>query len=173
MGYFSQKGISKDDYISLIEEHKEAMYRIAYGYLGNESLALEAIDEAVYLGYAGRKSVRQPEFAKTWLTKILMNECCRMLKKRSSVSFYEILPDVEDETPETISLPTKIAIQSLTEELRQVIILRYFADMTIKETADFLDIPEGTVSTRAKKALSVLRIELMDKEGGNLYEKKS
>lgn len=173
MGYFSQKGIDKEEYIRLIEEHREAMYRIAYGYLGNEALALEAIDEAVYLGYAGRKSVRQPEYAKTWLTKILMNECCRMLKKRSSLTFYETPPNIEDETSETISLPTKIAIQSLSEELRQVIILRYFADMTIKETAAFLDVPEGTVSTRARKALTVLRIELMDEEGGNLNEEKS
>lgn len=173
MSYFSQKGIDKDDYLKLIEDHREAMYRIAYGYLGNESLALEAIDEAVYLGYANRKKVRQPEYAKTWLTRILMNECYRMLKKSRTLTFYESVPNVEDETSETISLPTKIAIQSLTEELRQVIILRYFADMTIKETAAFLDIPEGTVSTRARKALSVLRIELMDEEGGNLNEKES
>jgi RNA polymerase sigma-70 factor (ECF subfamily) len=96
-----------------------------------------------------------------------------MLKKRSSLTFYETPPNIEDETSETISLPTKIAIQSLSEELRQVIILRYFADMTIKETAAFLDVPEGTVSTRARKALTVLRIELMDEEGGNLNEEKS
>lgn len=173
MGYFNRKGIEKDAYIRLIEQYRETMYRIAYGYLGNEAEALEAIDEAIYLGYAKRKTVKEPDFAKTWLTRILINECYRMLRKRGHLSFYEIPPDVVDEREKPISLSTKLALQSLPEDLRQVIILRYFADMTIRETAEFLGIPDGTVSSRARKALSILRIELMDEEGEEIYEKKS
>ena len=173
MGYFNRKGIDKDAYIQLIEEYRETMYRIAYGYLGNETEALESIDEAIYLGYAKRKTVKEPEFAKTWLTRILINECYRILKKSKHLSFYEFPPDLADEREEPISLNTKLALQSLSEDLRQVIILRYFADMTIKETAEFLSMPEGTVSSKARKALSILRIELMDEEGEKIYEKES
>ncbi len=173
MGYFNRKGIDKEAYIRLTEEYREIMYRIAYGYLGNESEALDAVDEAIYLGYAKRKTVKEPDFAKTWLTRILINECYKMLKKSKHLSFYEIPPEIIDEREEPISLNTKLALQSLPEDLRQVIILRYFADMTISETAAFLTIPEGTVSSRARKALSILRIELMDERGENIYEEKS
>ena len=43
-----------------------------------------------------------------------------------------------------------------------MIALRYFTGLTLEETAQTLDIPRGTVSTRQKKALSLLRLELAD-----------
>ena len=56
----------------------------------------------------------------------------------------------------------KEALRRLPKDLRDVIILRYFTGLTLEETAQTLDIPWGTVSTRQKKALSLLRLELTD-----------
>ena len=54
-------------------------------------------------------------------------------------------------------------------DLKQVIILRYFSDETIADTAKILKIPEGTVSSRTRKALTLLKGELVIKEGGTSY----
>jgi len=60
------------------------------------------------------------------------------------------------------SIHIKLVINSLPEDLRKVIILRYFGGFTISETAEILGIPDGTVSTRTRKALEVLRVEISD-----------
>ena len=56
--------------------------------------------------------------------------------------------------------PIREAIRRLPEELRTVVILRYFAGYTLEETAQSLDLPRGTVSTRQRRALQLLRLEL-------------
>ena len=70
------------------------------------------------------------------------------------------LPDTAQEQFD--ALPLKEAIRRLPKELREVIILRYFTGLTLEETAKALDIPRGTVSSRQKKALGFLRLDLTD-----------
>ena len=60
--------------------------------------------------------------------------------------------------------PLREAVSRLPEELRQVVILRFFADRTLAETAECLKLPVGTVSTRQRKALQLLRLELGEEE---------
>ncbi|NMA67853.1 MAG: sigma-70 family RNA polymerase sigma factor [Desulfitobacterium sp.] len=168
MGIFNKvgkKGCDQNSYLAFIAEYKKSMYRIAYGYLGNPSKALDAVDQAIYLGYLHLQDLREPRYLKTWLTLILINECYRILKETKREIPMEELPEGKIEnldSSEYSSLPIKLAVQALPEELRKVIVLRYFGGYTIAETADLLDIPEGTVSTRSRKALQLLRVELED-----------
>ena len=67
-------------------------------------------------------------------------------------------PDVYD------ALPLKEAVRRLPEALRQVVILRFFAGYTQAETAAVLELPQGTVATRQRRALELLRLEL-EEEG--------
>ena len=62
------------------------------------------------------------------------------------------------------TLPLKEAVAALPEELRSVIILRYFTGLTLEETAAALEIPRGTVSTRQKRALELLRLDLTEEK---------
>lgn len=171
MGIFTAKKLDPDTYVRLTEEYREVLYRMAYGYLGSESMALDAVDEAIYLGYKNRDAIKDPGFTKTYLTRILINECLRILRKDKRVLYTDTLPErgIEDNV---ISLPTKAAIASLNEVQQQVIILRYFAGFTIKEAGEILSLPEGTVSSHTRKALELLRIELSDEKGEHTYEKK-
>lgn len=161
MSLFSTNKIDRNTYVSFITEYKTTMYRIAYCYLGNEAHALDAVDEAVYLGYKHRKKLRESKCLKTWLTRILINECYRLLRQNKREEIVENLPESTYSSNE-LSLPVKLAVQSLPEDIRKVIVLRYFGGYTIAETANILNIPEGTVSTRSKKGLSLLRIELSE-----------
>jgi RNA polymerase sigma factor (sigma-70 family) len=76
----------------------------------------------------------------------------------------EMNPPIDDD-----SIPIKFAVQSLPEDLRKIIVLRYFGGYTIAETAVILEIPEGTVATRTRKAMGILRVELDDEEGGETH----
>lgn len=138
---------------------KQRLYRTAYLYLGREADALEAVDEAVYQALRALKQLKQPEFFETWLTRILINTCHRELRRRKRVLPMEQMPETADADAYD-HLPLKEAIQTLPEELRAVIILRFFTGYTQAETAAALNIPQGTVATRQRRALQLLRLEL-------------
>ena len=79
-----------DEFTGRVEAVKARLYRAAYLYLGSEADALEAVDEAVYQALRGLKKLRQPELFETWITRILINECHRELRRRK-----RILPPAE------------------------------------------------------------------------------
>lgn len=139
---------------------KARLYRTALLYLGSESAALDAVDEAVYKGLRACKKLRQPEFFATWLTRILINVCNSELRRRRREIAVDALPETAAE--EFDVLPLKEAVRRLPEELRAVVILRYFSGLTLAETARALNIPAGTVSTRQRRALSLLKLELTE-----------
>ena len=62
------------------------------------------------------------------------------------------------------ALPLKEALSRLPDELREVVILRFFAGLTLAQTAESLQIPPGTAATRQRRALQILRLELSEEE---------
>lgn len=163
-----EKGFSKEAFITLVEKERERLYRVAYGYLKNESLALEALDEAIYIFYKERKKLREPTYALTYVTRILINECLRIIRQQKKL-VYEVPEHFQEGVEDAVvSISTKVALDMLPEHLRQVIVLRYFAELTIKETASILDAPEGTIASWTKQALKLLKLELSDEKGARI-----
>ena len=153
--------MDREEFARRTEAIRARLYRTAYLYLGSEADALEAVDEAVYQALRALKKLREPAFFETWLTRIVLNECRRELRRRSRLAPEEALPDSADPV-DYDALPLKEAIRRLPEELRTVIILRFFAGYTQAETAAALDIPQGTAATRQRRALELLRLELRE-----------
>ena len=151
--------MTEQEYADRAHGMKEKLYRTAYLFLNSRSAAVDAVDEAVYKGFLGYKKVRQPEFFDTWLTRILINVCTSELRRRKRELCVDELPETAQEQFD--ALPLKEAVRRLPQDLREVVILRYFTGLTL-ETARTLGIPRGTVSTRQKKALTLLRLELVD-----------
>lgn len=151
------------EFIERAEGVKKRLYRTALLYLGSETMALDAVDEAIYKGFCSYKKLRQDEFFETWMTRILINVCNTELRRRKRETTMEELPETAVE--EFDALPLKEAIARLPKDLRAVIILRYFTGLTLEQTAETLNIPQGTVSTRQRKALQLLKLELTEREG--------
>ena len=154
--------MTEQEFITRSEVIKSRLYRTALMYLGSEHDALDAVDEAIYRGFRGYKKLREETFFETWLTRILINLCKDELKRRHREVAVEQLPEVSQEYLDT--LPLKQAVAALPEELRSVIILRYFTGLTLEETAAALEIPRGTVSSRQKRALELLRLDLTEEK---------
>lgn len=154
--------MTQQDYAVRADALKEKLYGMAFLYLGSQSLAVDAVDEAVYLGLRACHRLREETFFNTWLTRILINACnAELRRRRREVSMAE-LPETAQEAFD--ALPLREAVGRLPRELKDVIILRYFTGLTLAETARTLDIPQGTVVTRQRKALRLLRLELTEGE---------
>ena len=153
------------EYLERAEEARGKLYRAALLTLGSESAAVDAVDEAVYKGYLSYQKLRQPQYLETWLVRILINICRDELRRRKRELAVEELPETAQEAYD--SLPLKEAVRRLPAQLRDVIVLRYFTGLTLEETAAALELPRGTVSTRQRRALALLKLELTAEEGAS------
>jgi RNA polymerase sigma factor (sigma-70 family) len=160
--------LNENEFAEKVQKMKAKLYRTAYLYLVSEQEALDYVDETVYKGLVSLKSLRQPEYFETWLMRILINECVTGLRHRKFSADICELP--ETAVKEYDRLPLRDAVSRLPKELKDPVILRYFSELTTAETAQTLNIPQGTLATRLRRALKLLRLELSDEEVS--YEQK-
>lgn len=154
--------MTEQEYAWAAEALKTRLYRTALLYLGGEAQAVDAVDEAIYRGLRGFKKLREAAFFNTWLTRILINVCNAELRRRKRETAMAELPETAAEAFD--ALPLREAVERLPGELRAVVALRYFTGLTLAETAKVLELPQGTVSTRQRRALSLLKLELGGEE---------
>lgn len=151
------------EFTERFERIKPRLYRTAELYLHSRDMALDAVGETAYRALKAVKKLRRPEFFETWVTRILMNECKKELRRRRREIPLEELPETAG-PEEYDSLPLRDAVGRLPQELREVVVLRYFSGLTLRAAAEALGIPPGTVSTRQRKALSLLRLTLSEED---------
>ena len=148
----------KEEFAKKIENVRSKLYKTAMLYLGNETMAMDVLDETIYKAFCGYRRLREEQYFDTWITRILINECHNEQRRQKRYQDLEEIPETAEETYD--SLPLKEAVKCLPEELKSIIILRYFAGFSLVETAEMLNIPQGTAATRQRKALKLLKLEL-------------
>lgn len=136
------------------------LYRIGYGMLQNQQDAMDAAQEAVLRAWEKLGSLRETRYFETWLTRILINVCRTMLAgRRSAVPLENVAEPV---APEGANPALHDALMALNGELRLPVMLHYMEGYRVREIAQLLDIPEGTVKSRMKRA----KLELKRQLGG-------
>lgn len=155
----AQKG-DETAFFQIISEQKKQLYRVAYSYLKNEQDALEAIQEVTFRAYKNIKKVKEPKFFATWITRIMINYCVDELKRKKRL----LLQEYEDNNSIIENHDNRIRVQEALQQLepkyQEIIILKYYQDLTIEQIAENLGRPTGTVKTWLNKALTFLRGEL-------------
>ena len=152
-----------DAFLALMLTHKEALYLTALAYLKNKEDALEAVQEVTFRAYEKIHSLKKPEYAKTWLVRIMMNYCRDALHKQKRLLLNENLVMQQGFSEDYTYLEVEEALVRLTDEQRELIHLKYLQDIKIKEIAEMTATPESTVKTRLYKALKVLRSFIEEK----------
>ena len=138
------------------------LYRVSCGLLKNPQDRLDAAQEAVIRAWERMETLRKPEYFETWLTRILINVCYDMLRARKNVVPLDAL--AEQPAPEGADRELRAAIQKLERELRIVVVLHYMEGYKLREIADILELPLGTVKTRIMRAKKELREQLEEGE---------
>lgn len=157
---------SKPDIDRLIAEYSKSLTRLCYLILKDVHLAEEAAWDALYKAYKGYHQFRGNSSEKTWITQIAINVCRSYMRKSSykeitcndyiSLSYAsESEAIAEFRTEESLALLN--AVFNLPIKYRQVILLRYYQEMSVSEISKVLNEKENTISVRIKRAHSMLK----------------
>ena len=150
---------NEECFVSLCNLLKTKLFRTAKGILGEESLALDAVSETIFRAFKGIKRLREPKYAQTWFTRILINVSKDFYRRQKHELTMEKIPEgVYQENHNEMEF--NLMIESLQGDLREIISLKYFSGYTLTEIAEILEIPEGTVKSRLNRALNLLRLEV-------------
>lgn len=129
-------------YQEIIEEMKVYMYAVAIKFLKDDFDVADAISNTIIISYEKLKKVRKLEFFKTWITRILINECKKILisqNKTVPVDDYE-----ETLESETLDIEQSIDIKNYLDQIppqqKSVILLYYYEEMLVEEIANLLEI---------------------------------
>lgn len=144
-------------------KYKENYYRLAYSYVKNADDALDIVQESIYKAISSASSLKNPDYIKTWLYRIVVNTSLDFLRKqKKNIAFdEEILESHDFETVDTYGdFDLQKALDNLPEKYRTVVILRYFEDLKIDEIAEILNENFNTIKTRLYKSLEKLGIKL-------------
>lgn len=152
-----QKAISgdKEAFIQLCRRIEPEMYGMAQSILGRDEDSADAMQEATIKAYRSIHGLRQPEFFKTWMLRILINECHKIVRKRTNlVDVGDTVAEFECHSAgvEYEKIELREAVERLDTPLQTVISLHYFQDMPIRQIADLLNISETAVKSRLYRA---------------------
>lgn len=154
-------------FIGRVLDQKKILYSIAYSYLRSETEALEMVQEATYRAWMKRGSLKDEQRFAPWLTRILINCCKDELKRRK---WLRVTATVQEggglqEMTSDRKLDMERALEAVKPKYRQVLVLKYYRDMTLADIAEVLGKPEGTVKTWLNKGLKQLRDKLRIRGG--------
>jgi RNA polymerase sigma-70 factor (TIGR02954 family) len=164
-----KKAIKGDDdaFLQLVQTYKVDLYKTALSFLRNEEDGLEAIQEVTYRAYKGIRKLKEASYFKTWLIRIMINYCNDQLKKQRRVFNNEEMLNSIGVSENHSEMELKDAMLGLDDRSREILTLKYFHDLKIRDIAETMDCPEGTIKTWLNKALKALR-EKLEEKGGNL-----
>lgn len=156
---------NRSSFEKLILAHKLIMYRVSRTILSQDEDCADAIQEAILKAFQNIHTLREPRYFKTWLIRILLNECYQLHRKRKNlISIDELLEPISQENGyEKIEIEQLLDV--LPSEEKQLLKLFYIEDLSIHDLALILDIPENTVKTKLRRAREKMQKTLaMDEE---------
>ena len=152
----------KDALAACAMEQERTLYRVAKTLLRSDADCADAVQETLLKALNGAPFIRNEQYVKTWLTRILINTCKDLIRKNTrnqTVELSEFIPAPENGEQRDLYE----ALQALDDKLRLPLVLHYLEGFTVKEISHMLRVPEGTVKRRMWTARKELR-ELLTEE---------
>ncbi len=165
-----------DAFGEIVKRWERKIFALCFGMLAREDEAGDAAQETFIAAYRNLKNFRGDAKVSSWLHRIAVNQCLTTMRRTKTRS--ESFLDDENNADEKIFVaPARLspsrtteqnerlqiirqAVGSLPVDLRQVVIMKEFEDMTFQEISDTLDLPLSTVKSRLYTALKQLRMKL-------------
>ncbi|MCM1325359.1 MAG: sigma-70 family RNA polymerase sigma factor [Bacteroidales bacterium] len=144
------------EFCERVSQYRYQFYIAAYAILRNEADAEDAVCNAILSGYEHLGQLKNPKKFKAWMLTIIRNEALKICDKRVELleneNVEQFLPPVYDSHNELWDI-----VQTLKEEYREVIVLFYYNDLSLRDISDILGISIGTVKSRLNRGRKLLK----------------
>ena len=146
----------------LFDRHSDRIYRFALSLTRSPHLAEEVLQETMMAVWKGAQRFKGRSKVTTWLLGIAKNQAYDLLRKEErGRRLPEVADCVRDPSSEVqMSVQVERAVDALPEAQREVLHLVFYENLTVRETAELLGVPEGTVKSRMHHARRNLAKEL-------------
>lgn len=160
--------MNKKQFTTEVLEAEKSMYHIAKSILKNDEDCADAIQNAVLHAFEKLHTLRNERYFKTWLTRILINECNHIIRSRKEQIPYEDYYEAQSVTQQENNPEVFEAVMELEDNYRIPFVLFYVEGFSIKEICQILKLSQGTVKTRLYRGRKLLKERLVGVYG---YEK--
>lgn len=160
----------------IVKRWERKIFALCFGMLSREDEARDAAQETFIAAYRNVANFRGEAKVSSWLHRIAVNQCLTT-KRRARTRSEEFLDDENGEEERFVVAPIDLspsrvaeqnerfvivrqAVNSLPVDLRQVIVMKEFEDMTFQEISQTLELPLSTVKSRVYTALRQLKMKL-------------
>ena len=173
MSFFTkEKNKSNQELVEqIILEKYNQYYRLAYSYVHNDADAGDIVQNGAYRAIKSSHTLKQGEFAETWVYRIMLNEIFRYVKQPKFLSYEAMLEeecmDVGGKEDRYVDIDLQRALEALPDMDKAIIILRFFEDKKIEEIALILGENVNTIKSRLYRSMKKLRSTLSDDEHQN------
>ncbi|QTD43121.1 RNA polymerase sigma factor [Sporosarcina sp. Te-1] len=162
-----------DAFILLVKQYEDVLFRAATRMLRDEQDVADVLQDTIMTAYEKIHTLKRNEYFNTWIYKILLNQCNRLLAKRNKVVSLDehTLQGQDDGNFRAIELAD--ALDGLAPDTKTVFTLYYIVGMNSREISEFLNEPEGTIKSRLSRGRNELRTTYFQNEGVLVNEKGS
>ncbi|WP_145047616.1 RNA polymerase sigma factor [Paenibacillus xylanexedens] len=159
----------QEAFVYVIRAVQQSLFAIARSIVKNNEDCADAMQETIAKAYSNVHTLKEPTYFKTWIIRILINECNRIIRKRQRVSPVPYDTRQISYTGDYEQIELFEVIDQLEEQLQTIVMLFYIEDISVKEIAKLLHVSEGTVKSRLYRARQQLS-ELVLGKGEDKYE---
>ncbi len=149
--------MTKEQLGNLIIASEDTMYHVAKTLLRSDADCADAIQEAIVKAFASFETLRKDAYAKTWLVRIVINECYAIMRREKRFVPLEDYSMVEEAAERTDYTDLYRALSHLAEEIRLTVTLYYIEGYSVREIAALMDTTESAVKNRLARTPSGTR----------------
>ncbi len=146
-------------FTELMQSQMQNMYKTARAILQNEEDAADAISDTILTCWEKLSQLKQVSYFRTWMTRILVNKCNDICRRKENLWFTEKVPEQPSKDTGFENIEWNEALKQLDEKYRLVIMLYYVEGFKTSEIAVILDITESTVRTRLARGREKLAVD--------------
>ncbi len=155
-----------DAFLELMEMNSLSMYKTARGILKNDNDVSDAIQDTILTSFEKIHKLKNPQYFKTWLIRILINECNQILRHYKKVNTIEEVPETPRQDKTLAEFEFKEMLEQVDEKYRVILVLYYEQGFKISEIAELLELNENTVKTRLARAREQIRSAYFQEDTG-------
>ena len=146
-------------FMTALDQASQTLFRVAWAILYNEEDCRDAMQEAALKAWQHRAGLRDERYFSTWITRILINECRTIQRKKRRLVPLATMPESSLPPPDPV---LALALRALPEHLRLPLTLHYAEGFDYARIAQVLRLPQATVRGRIARAKQQLRKELSE-----------